>query len=247
MSDSAMNPTPSSEPLPQSSDLRRLAKGAAAGRVLITGGGGDLARAMQDEFDRAGWQIDAPTRRQLDVTEQTSLQQWIARGPCCDLLIHNAGMRLDGPLARMPENDWDRVIAVHLTAAQRLARAVTARWRAEGRAGHLVFIGSHSGSHGVAGQTNYAAAKAGLCGLAKSLAVELGPDNIRVNVVLPGFLDTRMTRDLNQRDRQRHLGRHVLGRFNQTTDAARFIVFLNSMRHVSGQVFQLDSRVDTWA
>lgn len=215
-------------------------------RALITGGAGDLAQALRAEFARGGWEIEAPDRRQLDVTNGPGLRAWIQQGAACDLLVHNAGLRIDAPLARMAEADWDHVIAVHLTAAHRLARAAAERWQSEGRSGHLLFIGSHSGSHGVAGQANYAAAKAGLCGLAKSLATELGGAGIRVNVVLPGFLETRMTRDLDERARARHLERHVLGRFNEVADAARFIVFLDSMRHVSGQVFQLDSRVDSW-
>ena len=182
------------------------------------------------------------------MTDRAGARAWVtAAQPACELLVHNAGIRLDRPLARLTEADWHQVIDVNLSAAHRLSKAMVARWRQSARPGHLIFIGSHSGCHGVAGQANYAAAKAGLCGLAKSLAAELGGEGIRVNVVLPGFLETRMTRDLSPRDRRRHLQRHVLGRFNQVEDAAGFIRFLHGMRHVSGQVFQLDSRIDSWA
>lgn len=216
--------------------------------VWITGGAGDLARALSAEFTASGWRVLAPPRAELDVADRAGGAAWMATAdPLCDLLVHNAGVRLDRGLPGLTEADWQQVIDVNLSAVHRLSRAVVGRWRQAGRPGHLVFIGSHSGSHGVAGQANYAAAKAGLCGLAKALAAELGPEDIRVNVVLPGFLETRMTRDLSPRDRRRHLERHALGRFNRVEDAARFIAYLHGMRQVSGQVFQLDSRIDRWA
>ena len=110
-------------------------------------------------------------------------------------------------------------------------------------------IGSYSALSGPAGQANYAAAKAGLIGLTQSIAKEYGARNVRANCVLPGFLETKMTRHLLANDewREELTKTHALGRLNTPQDAARFIVFLHSMQNVSGQVFQLDSRVRRWA
>jgi 3-oxoacyl-[acyl-carrier protein] reductase len=116
--------------------------------------------------------------------------------------------------------------------------------------GAIINIGSFSGRAGAAGQCNYAAAKAGLFGLTHALAAELGsPDSggIRVNAVLPGVLDTPMTRALNGRQRRDLAGANVLQRINSAAEVARFIVFLAGMRNVSGQVFALDSRITSWA
>jgi 3-oxoacyl-[acyl-carrier protein] reductase len=108
--------------------------------------------------------------------------------------------------------------------------------------GHIVNIGSHSAFTGPAGQTAYAAAKAGLIAFTRSLASELGPHGIRVNCVHPGWLETPFTAGVPKEVSRRALEEHVLGRFNTPAEAARFIVFLHSLSAVSGQVFQLDSR-----
>jgi 3-oxoacyl-[acyl-carrier protein] reductase len=114
------------------------------------------------------------------------------------------------------------------------------------RGGHLLFIGSRSARHGVRGQSNYAAAKAGLVGLAQSLAQEYGARNVRSNVVLPGFLETKMTAPIRPERREEIRAEHALGRFNTVGNAARAIAFLAQLDHVSGQVFTLDSRLDRW-
>ena len=112
------------------------------------------------------------------------------------------------------------------------------------RRGHIVFISSFSALHPPAGQAAYAAAKAGLIGLSKSLARELGPAGIRVNAILPGFLDTPMTAGLSAERREQVRRDHALGRFNDPEAVAAFLVHLhNHLPHTSGQVFQLDSRV----
>ena len=109
--------------------------------------------------------------------------------------------------------------------------------------GHILNVGSNSGITGPAGQSAYAAAKAGLVALTKSLAEELGAHGVRVNCVLPGWLETKFTAGLADEVTRRALVAHVLGKFNTPRDAARFFVFLHSMAAVSGQVFQLDSRI----
>jgi 3-oxoacyl-[acyl-carrier protein] reductase len=97
--------------------------------------------------------------------------------------------------------------------------------------------------NGTAGQSHYAAAKAGLIALTKSTALEYGVRNVRCNCVLPGFLETKMTRRVLEKHRDRVLASHALGRLNTVDEAARFIAQLDGFAHVSGQVFQLDSRI----
>lgn len=191
--------------------------------------------------------MHAPGREALDVTAPESIEAFFRTAGMehLELLVNNAGIALDGPVARMPEADWDAVVAVDLRGAFLASRAA-APALVKRRRGHIVNIGSFSAIDGPAGQANYAAAKAGLIGLSKAMAAELGPRNVRVNTVLPGFLETRFTRMVGEARRREILARHVLGRFNSTTEAAAFVAFLHRMNHVSGQVFQLDSRIGRW-
>jgi 3-oxoacyl-[acyl-carrier protein] reductase len=116
----------------------------------------------------------------------------------------------------------------------------------EQRSGHLIYIGSFAGRTGAAGQANYAAAKAGLIGLMQSLAREGGSANVRTNLVLPGVMDTPMLKDLAPQQRESLRASNVLNRFNEPGEVAHFIAFLAGLRHVSGQLFQLDSRITPW-
>jgi 3-oxoacyl-[acyl-carrier protein] reductase len=114
------------------------------------------------------------------------------------------------------------------------------------RDGHIINIASFAGRAGAGGQSNYAAAKAGLLGLTQSLAREVGSCNVRVNAVLPGVLPTPMTARLTPGQWAALTGANVLGRINSLSEVARFLVFLAGMKNVSGQVFQLDSRIAPW-
>ena len=147
----------------------------------------------------------------------------------------------------MSEQDFDRVMDVSLKGAFLCSQKVM--WlMAKKRSGHIINIGSFAALYGTVGQANYAAAKAGLIGLTKSLAAEYGSKNVRTNCVLPGLLETKMTQHLLSDPAKKNelVKRHLLRRLNSVEDAARFIVFLDTMKHVSGQVFQLDSRVSRW-
>lgn len=211
-------------------------------RVLITGGDGELAQAIAKAFRAAGNEVHQPGRRDFDVTDPESVHGYLSQIDPPDLLIANAGLAENALLARTDEASWDRQLEVNLHGAFRCARAVL-RPMLKQRRGHLIFISSYSAIHPPAGQAAYAAAKAGLLGLAKSLAQEVGPANIRSNVILPGFLDTRMTRTLSENRRQEVRSEHSLGRINSPSATASFILHLHqSMPHTSGQVFQLDSR-----
>lgn len=215
--------------------------------ALITGGAGDLAMAVKTELERQGWQVHAPDRLELDVTDKASVERSFAPLQQLDLLVHAAGITRDALMLKMSEEDFSQVLEVNLKGAFLCSQAAL-KIMLRQRRGHLVHIGSFSALDGPAGQANYAAAKAGLIGLTQSLAAEYGPRGIRANCVLPGFLDTKMTRHLLQDEAHaRHiLATHALGSLNTVQDAARFIAFLDSLPHVSGQVFQLDSRLHAW-
>ncbi len=216
--------------------------------AVITGGAGDLAQAIAAELQSAGYAILTPGREELDVTSSDSVRRYFAALPGLDLLINNAGVCRDVSVAKMTEAEFDHVIDVNLKGAFLVSQAAV-KLMSKQRHGHIVNIGSYSALSGPAGQANYAAAKAGLIGFTQSIAKEYGARNIRANCVLPGFLETKMTRPLLEDVAWREglMSQHTLGRLNTAQDVARFIVFLHSMENVSGQVFQLDSRVRRWA
>ena len=210
--------------------------------ALITGGEGELAVALQSHLNSAGWQVLAPGRQELDVTSVESVRDYFAGVSRLTLLVNNAGVRRDAIMLQQLEEDWQTVVDTCLRGAFLCSRAAAYLMAAQ-RSGHIVNIGSHSALTGPAGQSAYAAAKAGVTALTKSLAAELGPENIRVNCLLPGWLETKFTWDVPAAARTRALEAQVLGRFNTVEDTARFIGFLHTMSAVSGQVFLLDSRI----
>lgn len=219
-----------------------LTLAGVSGLVVITGGEGGLARAIAAAFSAAGHPVQSPGRRELDVTDPAAVRDFFRAHPA-GLLVCNAGLTRDAPLARLDEAAWDEVMAVNLQGAA-ICAAAASRDMLRARRGHIVFVSSFSALHPPAGQAAYAAAKAGLLGLAKSLARELGPAGIRVNTLLPGFLDTPMTAGVSDDRREQVRRAHVLDRFNTPEAVAGFLVHLhNHLPHTSGQVFQLDSRI----
>ncbi|RYD40849.1 MAG: SDR family oxidoreductase [Verrucomicrobiaceae bacterium] len=210
--------------------------------LVITGGEGGLALAIRPVFESAGWQVDSPGRAELDVTDARAVSAYLtARTP--DLLICTAGITRDAPLARLDEESWDAVMAANYRGVAACAAAVLPSMVAQNQ-GHIVFISSRSAIHPPAGQAAYAAAKAAVLGLTRSLATAYGSHSIRVNAILPGFLETPMTASVSTKRRAEVLGEHVLGRFNTPAAVARFLLHLHEeLPAVSGQVFQLDSRI----
>lgn len=209
--------------------------------AILTGGRGDLASATRARLEESGYSVLAPGRDELDVRSTGSVEEWFAGIERLDLLVNNAGVTGDGLFARQGPDDWSEVIDTNLKGAHLCSRAAAAIMMRQ-RDGHIVQVGSYSAFHPPVGQTAYAASKAGLVGLTRSLARELGKRNIRVNCILPGFLETKMTAEVGEAAREAALERHRLGRFNTVDEAARFVVFLASTENISGQVFQLDSR-----
>ncbi|MGO8866978.1 MAG: 3-oxoacyl-[acyl-carrier-protein] reductase [Alphaproteobacteria bacterium] len=144
-----------------------------------------------------------------------------------DILVNNAGITRDGLVARMRDEEWLQVIEIDLTAAFRLVRAAL-RGMMRKRWGRIINVGSVVGATGNAGQANYVAAKAGLVGLTKALAAEMAPRNITANCVAPGFVDTPMTRALNDRQREMILSRVPLARLGTGAEVAAAVAFLAS-------------------
>ena len=230
--------------------------------VLITGAAGGLGHGLVEEFAAQGWLIAAgfhqqPFPRQsesvrpvrLDVTigpqVRTAVAEILSWWGRIDVLVNNAGLTADHPLWLISEPDWDRVLEVNLKGAGLCAQAVLPAMVKQ-QDGQIINISSFSGRVGARGQANYAAAKAGLIALTQSLAREAGPANVRVNAVLPGVLPTPMTAGLDRKTLGAYAQANALGRLNTVAEAARCVVFLAGLENVSGQVWQLDSRIAPW-
>jgi 3-oxoacyl-[acyl-carrier protein] reductase len=174
------------------------------------------------------------------ATEAALAQAEAVLGPI-EVLVCNAGVTRDGLIARMADQAWEEVLNVDLTAPFKLARRL-ARPMARQRFGRIVFISSVVALLGSAGQTNYAAAKAGLIGLARSLARELGGRGVTVNVVAPGFISTDMTAVLEPDQIEAYAQRIPLGRLGRAEDVAGAVDFLTSDQaaYVTGAVLPVD-------
>ena len=158
-----------------------------------------------------------------------------------DILVNNAGITKDGLMLRMTEQQWDAVIAVNLKSAFNFVHACVPIMMRQ-RGGSIINMASVVGVHGNAGQANYAASKAGLIALAKSIAQEMGPKGIRANAIAPGFIDTAMTQALPDDIRKEWINKIPLRRGGQVEDIANVATFLASdmSSYVSGQVIQVD-------
>ena len=157
------------------------------------------------------------------------------------IMVNNAGITRDQLLMRMKEEDWDAIMDTNLKSVYRLSKAVL-RGMMKAREGRIINIGSVVGSMGNAGQSNYAAAKAAVIGFSKSLAREVGSRGITVNTVAPGFIETDMTRDLPDAQRQALEGQIALGRLGAPQDIADAVAFLASSRaaYITGQTLHVN-------
>jgi 3-oxoacyl-[acyl-carrier protein] reductase len=182
----------------------------------------DIQKAL-DEAGIKGWGTV------LNVTDGAAIEAVIGeiekRFGAVSILVNNAGITRDNLAMRMKDEEWDAVIETNLKAVFRLSRAVV-RGMMKARAGRIVNITSVVGAAGNPGQINYAAAKAGVAGMSRALAQELGSRNITVNCVAPGFIDTAMTRALNDEQRGALLQKIPLGRLGQAEEIARAVAFL---------------------
>jgi 3-oxoacyl-[acyl-carrier protein] reductase len=167
----------------------------------------------------------------LDVTDAKSIAETLAdiQATVGDIaiLVNNAGITRDNLLLRMKDEEWDAILDTNLKSAYRLSKAVL-RGMMKARHGRIINIGSVVGVSGNAGQTNYSAAKAAIVGFTKSLAQEVGSRAITVNCVAPGFIDTDMTRSLDEAQRAKLIERIPLGRLGSPQDVAHAVAFLAS-------------------
>jgi 3-oxoacyl-[acyl-carrier protein] reductase len=197
---------------------------------------------MEEVAGRAGssvqWrQVDVASEEAVDAAVNAALSELDG----LDILVNNAGITRDGLVFRMSLEDWDTVLRVNLTSAFLISRLV-ARDMARRRSGSIINLSSVVGLGGNAGQTNYAASKAGLIGFTKSLAKEVASRGVRVNAVAPGFIDTDMTAKLPEKAREVMLGQIPLGRAGRPEEIAAVVVFLagESASYVTGQVLRID-------
>ncbi len=185
---------------------------------------------------------------QADVSDTSQVQGMVdaalAEFGKVDILVNNAGITRDNLILRMKEEDWDTVLQVNLKSAFNSIKAVS-RSMVKARYGRIINVSSVVGLHGNAGQANYAAAKAGLIGLTKSMAKELGPRNITVNAVAPGFIMTDMTEQLSAEAREKMTASISLNRLGKPEDVASLVAFLASdfCGYITGQVIAVDGGI----
>jgi 3-oxoacyl-[acyl-carrier protein] reductase len=223
--------------------------------VLVTGGNRGIGKAIAEAFVAAGDQVavtyrsgEPPTGMlavRCDVTDADSVEAAFteieaAHGPV-EVLVANAGITADTLVLRMSEDDWSRVIDTNLTGSFRVAKRA-AKGMLRLRRGRLIFISSVVGLLGSAGQVNYAASKAGLVGMARSLARELGSRSITANVVAPGFVETEMTDVLPDDTKAQYKAQIPLQRFATVEEVAAVVSWLGSdaAAYVTGAVIPVD-------
>ena len=223
--------------------------------VLVTGGNRGIGKAIAAAFVAAGDQVAVTYRSgeppegvlavRCDVTDPESVEAAFseiesAHGPV-EVLVANAGVTADTLVLRMSEDDWSKVIDTNLTGSFRVAKRA-AKGMLRLRRGRLIFISSVVGMLGSAGQVNYAASKAGLVGMARSLARELGSRSITANVVAPGFVETEMTAVLPETQQEQYKSQIPLARFASVEEVAGVVAWLGSdaAAYVTGAVIPVD-------
>ncbi len=220
--------------------------------ALVTGALGGIGRAIAQSLSAAGARVIGTDLHEgdgeciaCDVTERSQVDALVERVAKehggLDIVVHAAGITRDGFLWKLDDDAWSSVLRVNLDAAFMLLRAAAPHLRRSTK-GSAVLISSINGERGKLGQSNYAASKAGLIGLAKSAAREFGRDGARVNVVAPGIIETAMTSDLPVEVKKRAVAETVLGRMGQPEDVASAVLFLCSglARHITGQTLRVD-------
>jgi 3-oxoacyl-[acyl-carrier protein] reductase len=223
--------------------------------VLVTGGNRGIGRAIAEAFLAQGDQVAVTTRNggapagaldvRCDITDQEAVDAAFAQieeahGPV-EVLVANAGVTKDTLVLRMSEDDWSSVIDTNLTGSFRVTKRA-AKGMLRLRRGRIIYISSVVGLLGSAGQVNYAASKAGLVGMARSLARELGSRSITANVVAPGFVDTDMTSVLTDDQKDTIKGQVPLGRYAAPEEIASVVTWLASdgAAYVTGAVIPVD-------
>ena len=215
---------------------------ASGGATVVAAARGDNAASTVAAMTEAGGKADALS---LDVTDAAAVSASVAdivgRHGRLDILVNNAGITRDQLMLRMKREDWDAVLATNLTAAFTTIQAVL-RTMVKQRSGRIINISSVVGQSGNGGQANYAASKAGLIGLTKSLALEVASRNITVNAVTPGLIDTDMTRGISEGAHADWASRIPMQRLGSPEDVAGAVAFLASdeASYITGHVLAVN-------
>ena len=236
--------------------------------ALITGGSRGIGASIVSRFAEAGAQVAFTYRSSKEKAEALAAEVAAANGVTVkayqsdaasfeaaadfedfggiDVLVNNAGITRDNLILRMSEEHWDDVMDNNLKSVFNLTKQVV-RPMMKKRAGSIINVSSIVGITGNAGQSNYAASKAGIIGFSKSIAKELGSRNVRCNVIAPGFIATDMTDELDEKTRDAYLANIPLRRFGEGTEVADACVFLASdmSSYVSGQVLSVCGALNT--
>ena len=223
--------------------------------ALVTGGNRGIGLAIATALKRAGHEVVVTYRTglapvdfhavQMDVTSTESVDEAFTcietQWGVPEIIVANAGITKDGLVMRMSDGDFEDVISANLTGAFRVARRAT-RGLLKLKRGRLIFIGSVVGGVGAAGQVNYSASKAGLVGMARSFARELGSRGITANVIAPGFVETDMTVDLDEKRRSAIAAQVPLGRFCSPAEIADVVAFIASPQasYITGAIIPVD-------
>jgi 3-oxoacyl-[acyl-carrier protein] reductase len=231
--------------------------------VIVTGAARGIGRVIAEKFVRLGAVVVVNDLEQeavdrvakelggqtvgirADVTKAVEVKdlfdKTLEHFGRIDILVNNAGVTRDGLLVRMDEKDWDMVLDINLKGAFLMTRAA-AKYMMKQRSGRIVNISSVVGLVGNAGQANYSASKAGLIGLTKSTARELGLRGVTVNAIAPGFIETDMTRSLPEKARENLISQIILSRLGTPDDVASTVLFLASddASYITGQVLAVD-------
>jgi 3-oxoacyl-[acyl-carrier protein] reductase len=232
--------------------------------AIVTGGTRGIGEAIVKKFVREGCRVafTFKTKKdlaakikkqtkgkavgyQVDVTDFGQVKEFIGRvknkNKKLDILVNNAGVIRDKTLLLMEKKDWDKVIDTNLTGAFNATRASIFTFMKQ-KSGNIINISSLSGIRGIAGQTNYGASKSGLIGFTKALARETGPYNVRVNVIVPGFIQTDMSSHVKKTGKNEMTGQIPLSRFGTPDEVAELTLFLASDRasYITGQTLIID-------